>query len=477
MSRRAAILLALLAGAASIGAALAQAPDTERPATEPRETEPTKAEPAETAPPAIEGKARASLVGDGPFWVGQAVTVRIDVLSTGFAFSDLRIDSPEIPGAIVLPPGSSSQKGTERIDGETWQVLGYRLRVYPQSAGRLEVPAIPVAFGVSAGYGSKPVQLALTTEPLALPIEAPPGLDSDLPLVTTRALKLTQHWEPEGETLLVGDALTREVRVQAEDVPGMLLPPTPAVEVPGLASYPADPEVEDAENRGSISGSRTDRFTLVFQRPGRYQIPGGAFQWWNPETRTLKTLEIGGLSVEVAPNPALEPPPPHLMERIARSPGTTLALLLSGALVIGLAVRISPGAMRQLHGWRRRRLDSEPARFRRLLGACRSSHPKAADRGFRDWRRGWLAAHRSARDAGADTGADAGTDPGTDPGTNSAIAHELSGLQRRIGGYETDWDGAPLGRMLEEWRNEQLAAVHARPRALRPLNPGPAETV
>ena len=448
MSRLGVILLALLAGAAAIGAAQAQAPSTERPVTEP----------PETAPPAIAGKARAAVVGDGPFWVGQAVPVRIDVLSTGFAFSDLRIDSPEIPGAIVLPPGSSSQKGTERIDGQTWQVLSYRLRVYPQSAGRLEVPAIPVAFGVSAGYGSEPVQLDLTTEPLAVQIEEPPGLDTDLPLVTTRALELTQHWEPQGEAFLVGDAVTREVRVQAADVPGMLLPPTPGVAVLGLASYPADPEVADTENRGSINGSRTDRVTLVFQRPGRYQIPGGALQWWNPDTRTLEILEIGAISLQVAPNPTLEPPAPRLMERITRSPGSTLALLLAGAVVIALAVRLGPGAMVRLRGWRQSRLDSEPARFRRLRRACRASDPRGADIAFRAWRRAWLAAHGAA------------PDPGRDPD----IARERSGLERRLGGYETTWDGAPLGRRLEDWRDRRSAAVRVGRRALRPLNPGPA---
>ncbi|MEA3278772.1 MAG: hypothetical protein U9Q81_26430 [Pseudomonadota bacterium] len=407
----------------------------------------------------LKAQVRASLAAEGPFWVSQAVPLHLDLLSTGFAFGNQRFDLSEVPGALVLQPESTALKLTEQRSGETWQVLRYEIMVFPQRAGTLMVPAIGVAFSVSAGYGQPEQGFKFTTEPLQAEVRLPAGVAEGEPLVTSTNFTLEQSWTPNAEEIKVGDALTRRVVLRAADVPGMALPPMPIPDIAGVALYPKDPQVHDRGDRGVLRGERAESHTLVFQRPGSFDVPGARIRWWNPETQKLDQVEIAPLSIDVAPNPALEAAKPTLLERLNRRPLLVASVLLLLGASVFLAYRSWQPLLSRWRTWRSRRAESETAYFQQLLRVCRRNDPTAAYNALTSWLARWSAEHPRVEDGASLVESD------------RVIAEQLHLLGRAVAGYEPSWQGEPLGQVLTAWRKAQDQRHTGRDHVLLPLNP------
>lgn len=410
--------------------------------------------------PELRGRVSASLSDDGPYWVGQAVTVKLDVASTGFSFSDQRFELPEVPGAVVLQPESTAFKLSERDGDATWQILRYELLVVPQRAGGVAVPAMPVSFTVSPGYGKTGRAFELTTEPLGFEAAMPPGVEAGTPVVTTTALAVSQTWDPAEGERKVGDAVTRTLSLTADRVPGMALPPLAAADIPGVAVYPAQPRVEDKVDRGRFTGQRVDSQTYVYQRTGEVEIPGASIQWWNPERRQLQQVRIEPLSVKVMPNPAMEGAAPGWLEQLMRRPWMAAAALLVPAFLFWAFFRFWGTLRTRWAAWKRRRLESEAAYFRRLLERLRARQPGPAYSALSAW------AARRRLDAS--------------PALSAAFRHagampellgELDRLQRAVADADASWNGERAEGFLKAFRARLARAREDVDAGLPGLNP------
>jgi len=238
---------------------------------------------------------------DGDIWMGQQVTLNLDLKTTGFSFSNTHFNLPEVSGAFLMQTDTTTIKFSEKIDGLSWQVIRYPLALYPQKAGRLEIPSIDVRFKTSAGFGSTEKAFNFQTEPLQIIVESPPGVKQGELVITTTSFELDYNWQPESAGAQTGDAFTLTVTRQASDISAMLLPPLPVFSTDGLAVYPQAPEIKDKSNRGDLTGERTDSIIWVVERPGTYNIPGIRFQWWDPDKHELKQQIIPGLKLDIPP--------------------------------------------------------------------------------------------------------------------------------------------------------------------------------
>lgn len=252
---------------------------------------------------ADQAAARAGLDEDAAPWTGQQVVVDLDLETDALSFANVFFDLPEVEGAFLMRPDTSTLKLTESREGETWQVLRYPLALFPLVDGEITVPPIGVRFETTQGFGSEPESHALTTEALTVTVRRPPGVADDALVVTSPRLEITPTWTRPPEPVQAGDAWTLEVRRRADAVSAMLLPPLPVYETDGLAAYPEAPEVNDRANRGSLVGERVDRITWVVERPGSYRIPAIRFQWWNPAEERLQDLNVPGVTFDAAPAP------------------------------------------------------------------------------------------------------------------------------------------------------------------------------
>ena len=246
---------------------------------------------------------------DDAVWVGEKVDVYLELWTNQLSFGDQFFVLPEVNGGFLMQPDSTTVKLTERRGSESWQGLRYYLSLYLQRAGQVEIPSFEVRFSTRAGFGSDSLPHVFQTQTLSVAARMPPGADSGGLLVSTSSFNLQGGWEPapseEGIVeLMTGDALVLELRREAAEVPGMVFAPLPEPVVEGLGVYPDTPSVDDRLNRGQLTGVRSDRITLVCEKPGQYELPEYRFQWWDPVSQRLHEEVIPALKLEVVPNPA-----------------------------------------------------------------------------------------------------------------------------------------------------------------------------
>ena len=414
---------------------------------------------------ALQGEVRFLPATDEPVWVGQELELYLELWTNGLSFSDQRFVLPEIRGAFLLQPDASTLKLTETRRGETWQGLRYTLLLYPQRAGRLEVPAFDVSFRSRAVFGTEPESFLFRTTSLEIPARLPPGADPNSLLVTTDDFTVEFDWRPrageEGSLQLeVGDALTLEVRRSALAVPGMVFTPLPAFDIPGLAVYADPPQVMDRVNRGELSGSRLDRVTFICEQEGRYEIPELKFQWWDPDGRTLSEQILPALSLEVTPSAAWG------SGAASQSRGDFKAWVWLVSIIVVLVLAAFPG--RWLAGrltaawnlWQERRREGEPWAFKQAVKACRKARAVQAYRAINLWLGRCEGVSRSttllqwARSTG-----------------DGSLLLEAGELQACITNSTTErWQGHKLARLLRVHR-VQMYRRSRRSDRLSPLNP------
>lgn len=388
---------------------------------------------------AIESRVAASLDPVGPVWVGERVTLRVDLKTEGLSFRGQRIRLPEIPGALLLEDSVTTVMLSEEIEGETWQVLRYEYPVFLQRSGRVEIPPVEVEFSAVAGFGSEPESFRSKTPRLSLSARAPEGVTDLGGIVTTSRFSVRVDLEPDSVGLRVGDALTRKIVRQAVDVTGMAFAPLPVADVPGIAVYDKSPEIAETRNRGEMTGSRTDTTTYVLQQPGRFVIPGFELQWWNPETRVLRSESVPALEIEVEANPLLSggaEKADAALSTIRRRPGLVAAIGL-GAIASGLWLRKRvPELKLWVEHWQAARREGEPARYRALLRACRSNEPALAYNALMHWR------------AGREEPAAGWLEEGS-------FALEIERVQGALIRGDSSWVGRPLAVAVRQARRDQ----------------------
>jgi hypothetical protein len=317
--------------------------------------------------------------------VGQSTTLRLEVLAPNYMTAPPALPDFQLRNAVTrqLP----NVNLTEQRDGTTYAGVRFEFAIHPLEPGRYAIGGR----NLTVRYAADPPHSREATLPLrdiAFQAFVPDAAAGLAPFVSATALTIEQAVQRSSETLKVGDAVTRIVTVKGMDVPAMLLPPVKLAPVDGLALYPAQPSVQDrTDSRTAVlSSTRVDAATYMLERPGEFLLPAIEVGWWNAAAQKSERAHIDAVTLQVAPNPAVDRPAP--LEQ-APTRWTWHALLdfisdhwLLAALSIaalGALAWISPRAVRAIAARHRRRregyLQSEAWAFARLRAAARHRDP------------------------------------------------------------------------------------------------------
>ncbi len=408
----------------------------------------------------VKAEVAISIQQDRETWTGQQVTVNLDLKTTGFSFSNSHFNLPEVSGAFLMQTDTTTIKFSENIDGETWQIIRYPLALYPQTAGRLEIPPIAVRFITSAGYGSTEKAFEFVTEPLQLQVKSPPGTKEGEMVITTTSFELSHDWQPQSGTAQTGDAFTLTVTRRAGDISAMLLPPLPVFQAEGLATYPQAPEVSDKTNRGDLSGERIDSIIWVVEKPGTYDIPGIRFQWWDPGSRELKQQIVPGLSLEILPSPVdINTANNNVKPEQSGKDYFWLLIILFTALTAGFFwFRFRFKTTRPTH-------DTEKSTFTVLQKACKSNNAGQTHSSLHTWLE-W------SSQTGVSNSCILTLSDFARVHDDTRLTAELQQLQEALVSLDSNWQGNGLLSALQRIRRviKQQKTVQSKTH-LAPLNP------
>lgn len=218
-----------------------------------------------------------------PFYVTQPVTIHVEVATQGRFNGGTRIRGLQMGEAIALPPPAFAVNATRTEGGKLWAVQTWTLTLYPLTDKKYLVPALSLDVEIVDREGTER-RGVLKTKPQSFTAILPPNVAGKTPWLAAEDVTLTSTLSGQTEDLAQGAALIRTLKLEAQGVPGMMLPELPSPVIPGLAVYSDTPDIKTASNRGSLKGSRRQRTTYIVQKPGRYLLPEVTLNWWNIRT-------------------------------------------------------------------------------------------------------------------------------------------------------------------------------------------------
>ncbi|MCB1699412.1 MAG: BatD family protein [Halioglobus sp.] len=229
---------------------------------------------------------------------GQKLTLNLEIATERWFSGGTRISLPEVAGLVILQTEQFASNASERRQEQNWVLQRWTLDVYPQRAGTFTIPPVSARIKVNTADAGD-IEGSIESPAVEFTATLPPAL-ADIPQwVASPHFSVSQSFDRSLENLAVGDAFEREIVFEASDVMAMMLPGFSAAEWPGLATYPAPPELDNNSNRGQTLASRRQRISYVVQAEGQYQLEAADFYWWDTSRGELKVLSLPATVITV----------------------------------------------------------------------------------------------------------------------------------------------------------------------------------
>jgi hypothetical protein len=128
-------------------------------------------------------------------------------------------------------------------------------------------------------------------------------------VLVAQGLRLTQKVIHSATPLKVGDSITRQLTLQADNAMAMSLPAPALGDISGLSRYPKNPQISNLDDgRGNFNGGqRIDTVTYRIDTEGRYNLPAIDLTWWDASSQQTRTAQVPAVSFEAAANSAYKP--------------------------------------------------------------------------------------------------------------------------------------------------------------------------
>ena len=238
--------------------------------------------------------------------VRQQIDLYIEVATDGFFSGGTRIADFEVPGGIVLRREQFAVNSTRIEAGTTWAVQRWKIALYPQREGSMQVPSIPVR--VITGAAQQ--QSELVTRAIDFEARLPAGLAETGAWIAAPEFTISERYDPAAAdaemTLDVGDAFTRRIDIRARDSVAMMLPALDFAAPEGVAVYADPPSLENLVNRGVSLAERSETISYVAEHPGRYRLPEIVVDWWDTSSGERRRILLPERLLIVGPGAVAE---------------------------------------------------------------------------------------------------------------------------------------------------------------------------
>ena len=223
---------------------------------------------------------------------------------------------------------------------------------------------------------------------------------------------LNMNWSQSADSLKAGEPVTVTIALMAEGAKAETLPEVKLALPDSLKVYPEQPSFRSDKGGNGLSGLREEKFTVVGNEAGEFQIPAVEIPWWNTNTDKQEVARLDGFTIKVEGtgviaskiNPAIVVPAMHVKESTAEQnpeqEGAVSALIdpVATQAITGfyaenkvLILSVSATFTALLGGlvlWRRRFTNSESTdesqkdklakALSQLATACRENNAQAA---------------------------------------------------------------------------------------------------
>ncbi|MCS5587980.1 MAG: BatD family protein [Porticoccaceae bacterium] len=229
-------------------------------------------------------------------------------LYTSVQLQDLSLSELEIPDVLVQRIGETQFQKV--IHGKNHLVVEIKFAVFPQTAGKLSIPAQRIsAFETSrggqfGGFFSRGKRILRLTEAKTLDIMPRPAHIAPNQWMPSSKLSLRETWSHHSNSLTVGEPIIRTINISAQGLTAAQIQPLPTIEKPknennGFKIYPDQPKLEDQQNAQGILGLRSESTAMVPNQEGALTLPAIEIEWWDTLNKRMQTSRLPARSFTV----------------------------------------------------------------------------------------------------------------------------------------------------------------------------------
>lgn len=229
-------------------------------------------------------------------------------LYTSIQLTDLSIEELVIPGAIVQK--ASQNQFRKRIGNRDYIVVEMAYAVFPQTSGKLDIPAIGIsAYQVgnnsqNSFFRSRGNQLIRNTESKIIDVMAKPAhIDTDQWMPSSQ-LQLNQQWSSSLDQLVVGEPITRTITISAKGLTGAQIQPLSLTPSNDYKVYPDQAQLDEQVDSNGVTGIRRESLALVPNRQGEIVLPEISVRWWDTVNQRMQTATLQAIRLDVGPAPS-----------------------------------------------------------------------------------------------------------------------------------------------------------------------------
>ena len=321
---------------------------------------------------------------------------------------DASISPLDIENAVIEQLGEQRKYETV-LEGIRYSVIELRYAIFPQSSGRLEIPAQVFSGRTTSqflgfrAYDSRYVRSRSATHIINI-LPKPASYPQNQPWLPTWELQVQDSWQLHEPEFRVGEPVTRTISMVGRGLTAAQLPAINLTAPDGIKLYPDKLQSDDVVTDDGIVGQNSIATAFVPSQEGATVLPGFTVNWWNTQRNRLEQTVIAPKTVRILPASAasLAAAPPQLAAplRLDTTPVTSTGetgRYSSGYWPVATLVASALWLVTLLLWWLSRR--QKPARagingqsdlslkqaFRDLQKACRRDDPQAARQALITW--------------------------------------------------------------------------------------------
>jgi hypothetical protein len=225
-------------------------------------------------------------------------------LYTSVQLRDYSLSDLDIPGEIIQRLGDTQYQKV--INGRPYLVLEVNYAIFPQSSGKLTIPALRFGAYESSsrtqfgGFSTRGNRILRDTQAKTISIMAKPAHVAVDQWMPSSGLILDEQWTADLSNLTVGEPITRTIRIIAKDLTGAQISPLNLTPSDAYRVYPDRPQIEEQVSDNGIVGTRTESLALVPNQAGEMTIPGIEVRWWDTIKQRMQTANLPAKRVQVS---------------------------------------------------------------------------------------------------------------------------------------------------------------------------------
>jgi len=225
------------------------------------------------------------------------------------------LTQPQVDKLLVERLGDDVSYSTRR-NGRQYQVTERRYALFPQQSGELRLP--PIVFegevierGRRFGGGFDPFfnnrSRVIKRQSQALNLSVKPqdanyGTDWWLP---SGKVTLSQQFDKSLDGVKVGEAVTWNLRLEAEGLSASQLPEIAIAEVEGLSFYQDKASTDQRVDKDGINAQRLEKVAVIPSKSGTLKLPEIQVKWWDTKANKVRYAKLRSEAITVLAGPSV----------------------------------------------------------------------------------------------------------------------------------------------------------------------------